>query len=286
MMAMRMTDEPVQEPTPHDEVATLTGRTQLRRSAGPVRLRYYLWQHPQACARSRWLIAVHGISRDAREQVRLLQPQAQRRGYSIVAPLFDADMFPRYQQLAGGARTPAADVTLCALHDELVDRLGAPKELDLFGFSGGAQFCHRFAMLHPSRVRRLVLAAAGWYTLPTSDRAWPYGVGGQDDESAPAFQLDAFAAIPQLVLVGEADETRDPALRKRRHLDREQGRTRVQRARSWTASMHALAALQGLAPATRLKLLPGVGHAFADAVRLGRLDQHLFEFLDPMETSP
>ena len=45
--------------------------------------------------------------------------------------------------------------------------------VDLVGFSGGAQFAHRFAMLYPGCVRRVVVAAAGWYTYIDPSRPFP-----------------------------------------------------------------------------------------------------------------
>ena len=38
------------------------------------------------------------------------------------------------------------------------------RRINLFGFSGGAQFAHRYAMAHPGSVNALVLTAPGWFT--------------------------------------------------------------------------------------------------------------------------
>ena len=42
-------------------------------------------------------------------------------------------------------------------------------QIYLFGFSAGAQFAHRYALLRPRRVRAVVAHAAGRYTLPTRE---------------------------------------------------------------------------------------------------------------------
>ena len=250
-----------------------------------MKLRYYTWRNPQAAPRGPWLIAVHGISMDAREQVRLLQSMASRCGYSIAAPLFERPHYRGYQQLGIGSGRLRAAESLCALHDALMERFAAPAHFDLFGFSGGAQFSHRFAMAYPQRVRRLALASAGWYTLPQSAREFPYGVGASERCPRPDLNIAAFAEIPQLVLVGEDDVTRDKGLRKRRHLDREQGRHRIARARTWTSSMHQLARTLGISARTHLRLLPAVNHDFQTAVLIGQLDRHIFEFFTDLELS-
>ena len=40
-------------------------------------------------------------------------------------------------------------------------------ELYLFGISAGAQFAHRFALLHPDKCQAVAVHAAGGYTFPT-----------------------------------------------------------------------------------------------------------------------
>ena len=47
----------------------------------------------------------------------------------------------------------------------------------LFGFSGGAQFAHRYVLAHPDRVAAAGIGAAGWYTFPDSATPYPYGLG-------------------------------------------------------------------------------------------------------------
>lgn len=260
-------------------VESRPGRIQLLDLGGDTPLTYYLWRHPDADATARWLVAVHGISRDAREQVRLLRAAAASHGFSLVCPLFDEARYRGYQQLGLGGPGLRADRALLALHDELGRRFDMPSLFDLFGFSGGAQFAHRFALMHPRRVRRLGIAAAGWYTLPDDDRAFPYGVRTDSIAGAPQAALADFLCIPQLVLVGSRDTRRDRALRKREHLDREQGRNRRLRASAWVASVRRMGRALGHAPSIDECVLEGVGHDFSEAVHRGRLPEHLFGFL-------
>jgi pimeloyl-ACP methyl ester carboxylesterase len=260
-------------------VESVPGRVQLLDIGGNTPLSYYLWRHPDGDATDRWLVAVHGISRDAREQVRLLRAAAAIYGFSLVCPLFDEARYRGYQQLGLGGAGLRADRALMVLHDALGRRFVMPSRFDLFGFSGGAQFAHRFALMHPHRVRRLGIAAAGWYTLLDGERAFPYGTRTDSIASAPRAALAEFVRIPQLVLVGSEDTRRDGALRKREHLDREQGRNRRLRASAWVASVRRVGLALGHAPSIDECVLEGVGHDFSEAVHRGRLPEHLFDFL-------
>ena len=91
-------------------------------------------------------------------------------GWVIIAPLFEKKRFGQYQQLiAKDGQTPS-DKALLMLLDRLeLDYALDVEQVSLFGFSGGAQMVHRFAMLHPQRVRKVYAMAAGWYMLPDAD---------------------------------------------------------------------------------------------------------------------
>jgi hypothetical protein len=116
--------------------------------------------------------------------------------------------------------------------------------------------------------------------MPDPARAYPYGTRTRPERQEPALQLERFLHIPTLVLVGSDDRRRDPALRKRRHLDVDQGPHRLARAQTWVSALRAAARRLGAAENTvRLDLLEQIGHSFADAVSNGGLDRRAFDFL-------
>lgn len=130
------------------------------------------------------LVAVHGISRNALEMVRLLAPLCQRTGRAVIVPCFDGQGWKNYQQVVKPKR---ADLALLQLLDDLeAEGFCNARQFEMFGYSGGAQFSHRFAMLYPHRVMRLVLGAAGWYTMPRADLAFPLGIGDKTRRRAAA----------------------------------------------------------------------------------------------------
>lgn len=224
------------------------------------------------------LAAVHGISRNAREQALLFAGWAERHGFAVVAPLFARDGYRDYQRLGIEARGQRADLFFIRVLDAFAEWAGAPLEkVCLFGYSGGGQFAHRFALLHPGRVAGLALGAPGWYTLPDERRAFPLGIADFPDEREP--DLGAWLTLPMIVLVGSEDNQRDPALRQSPRLDRLQGLTRIERGQRFVAATTAAARKRGLASRREFTLLPGVGHSFEAAMTAGGLPEKIISFL-------
>ncbi|MEO1493460.1 MAG: hypothetical protein AAFV19_14995 [Pseudomonadota bacterium] len=223
------------------------------------------------------LVAIHGLHRGARAQANLLATEAIATGRTVIAPLFSEERWPRFQQVV---RRDRADLALISLLADL--RLAGLCEgatIDLAGYSAGAQFAHRFAMLYPHLISRLHVTAAGWYTFPDS-APFPYGIGPGD---APRESwagrlnsgLDAFAALPIRVHVGVRDTIVDEHTRSGPEIDAQQGRSRLDRARNWVAAIKAQAEARGIQPDISLNVIDGCGHDFTSCVRIGGLDRLL-----------
>lgn len=251
---------------------------QLRSNSRPV-LSYYLYRPAGHADSGRLLVSVHGVSRNALEHIEAFRELADRHRVMLVAPVFSAEVFRDYQRLGREGMGPRADLALIRVLNELTLAMGIDtSRLDLFGFSGGAQFAHRFAYVHGQRVRRVVLGAAGWFTMPDPAVAYPYGIRTANQLNGVRLSAVAFARLPTLVLVGGMDDREDDDELNRARLIREQqGRHRVERARSWTDAMNGFAQRRGLPPCVEMRVLPGVGHSFSEAIRNGRLDQLVFE---------
>ncbi len=65
-----------------------------------------------------------------------------------------------------------------------------------------------------------------------ADRPYPYG-SADAATGEPMCCIEAFLALPILVMVGELDTSRDDGLRTSTRLDRVQGENRLQRALRW-----------------------------------------------------
>jgi len=198
---------------------------ELRQPVEPS-LGYYLYAPDNSTLDTPVLVVVHGISRDAKEQIELFRDYADRNGVVLIAPRYTENNYPDFQRLGRRGRGQRADIALIKLLDSLPYR-SVRDGVFLFGYSGGGQFTHRFSMAHPEKVKAAIVAAPGWYTMPNTKISYPYGLRIGGSLPGVRFQPDRFIHVPTLVVVGEQDTLRDDNLRKSKSLDRRQGQNRV-----------------------------------------------------------
>lgn len=219
------------------------------------------------------IVAVHGLRRNARQQADLFATRAAAAGRIVIAPLFEEDRWPRYQQVVRRGR---ADLALLALLSDLRrDGLCRTEHIELFGYSGGAQFVHRFAMLHPQVVARLTVASAGWYTFPDEAR-FPYGLAPRPDSADPwqavtDARFRQFLALPMQVCAGADDCVRDDNTRSGPMIDAQQGTNRLVRAMRWRRAIERAAREAGITPRISFIALSACGHSFSQCVESGGL---------------
>lgn len=250
-----------------------------RRLASEPRQVYYLYLPLSIPASPRVLVSVHGISRNGREHAERCARLADRYGVILVAPLFSRRRHHRFQQL--GLHGPRrSDRALIRILDEVASQTAADvSALHMFGFSGGGQFAHRFAMAYPERVRSYVIGAPGWYTLPDETRPFPRGTGLCKKLPDIEIDLGRFLQIPATVLVGDRDTERDVTLNTARWIDRALGRDRVRRAAGWIERMNNCCRERGIAPHHQVEYLAGVGHDFNQCMLYGNMGELIFRRL-------
>jgi len=122
-------------------------------------------------------------------------------------------------------------------------------------------------------------AAAGWFTLPNESQPFPKGTGPTSRLADLHFDLDGLLRIPTLVVASRNDTDRDPALRRRKQLDKTQGRNRLERAQRWVRAMRRAARARGIEPVYRFRSLAHSDHDFVTAVRRDNLDELIFNYL-------
>lgn len=257
-----------------------TGKVLKRRLSGQFNQTYYLYIPRKARKSAPLMVSIHGVSRNAKEHAEMMAAMAERYGVILLAPLFNRKQFPDYQRLGRIGRGPRADLALDRIIGEVLYLTGASTEqLHLFGYSGGGQFAHRYAMAHPQRVTSVVIGAAGWYTFPDSKKTYPRGT--RSNKTLPSLRFDEsrFLRIPMTVLVGDQDCERDAELNKLRRIDRQQGMNRVERATNWVESMNQASMGYGITPHHRLTILPGIGHSFEQGIKRANMDEIIFSSL-------
>lgn len=241
---------------------------------------YFLYVPQRGGAHAPVFVTVHGISRNAREHAERFASFAERYGVVLIAPYFSQDRFPDYQRLGRTGKGERADWALDSIVDEVGHLTGAQTDkLFLFGYSGGAQFVHRYALAHPKRVAKIVLGAPGWYTFPDPTVKYPKGIAQTKRLPNVTFDPASFLTIPTRVLVGKRDVRQDVALNTSPKIVQQQGSTRLERGEQWIAAMTHAAETQGLKTPYTFQTLPRSRHSFTQSMVRGGMGEAVFDYL-------
>lgn len=199
-------------PAGHPGRRMLTGRTPSFVSQTDPRCSYSLFvpedlrenEPPLAL----WVF-VHGTGRRFEHYLDAFADLARLNRAVILAPLFPVGIFGpddvnNYKEIErDGVRF---DLVLLSMIDEVAHRWTVePSAFFLHGFSGGGQFAHRFALLHPHKLSAVSIGAPGQITLPVEDQPWPRGVGDVTRRFDVVFDVESFAMVPTQVIVGDLD---------------------------------------------------------------------------------
>lgn len=251
-----------------------------KRSLDGMPMEYYYYLPSQGQREGRVFISVHGISRNAEEHLRGFAAQAETYGALMIAPLFPRRNYPFYQRLGSSVHEGRSDLAFDRVLQDAGDVFDIEtRGLKLFGFSGGGQFAHRYAMFYPRRVEKMVLGAPGWYTFPDPSRPYPLGLRSSEIWPKLKFTPARFLKIPTLVLVGEQDDIRDEDLNKSRRIDAFQGLNRVERGERWVNAMRALARAFEVQHDFRFEMVPNASHAYESYLAHPPFAELIFRFL-------
>jgi poly(3-hydroxybutyrate) depolymerase len=129
------------------------------------------------------VIVMHGVKRNADDYRDNWVDLANTYGFRIYAPMFGQASFPGadYYNLGGvGTDAVSAYDAIEPMFDFVISHRGVTAgHYTIFGHSAGSQFVHRFVCFaDPARMDLAITANAGWYTMPTDEAAWPYGLAG------------------------------------------------------------------------------------------------------------
>ncbi len=241
------------------------------------KLDYFVYIPKGAGADTPLLCAVHGLRRSAAQQVFQLKQWADEYGIAIFAPLFARDQFRHFQTLAPNAGGALPEDAFDAALDDCIERFGLrPSRQYLFGFSGGAQFAHRYALIGSKSFDRLVLMAPGWFSMPTKELPFPYGIGWSEALGLRNPTIESLSNCPTLVLVGERDTKRTASLNQDPIIDEYQGQNRVERCKRWIEAMQDQSADCKVEP---LHLVKRGGHSLEKMLNRGSAGSKMFDWL-------
>lgn len=236
-------------------------------------IRVFTYVPSAATVDSPILFVMHGVNRNAEAYRDDWIAQADRFNVILFAPEFRSQYFPStaYAQgnILSGKRVRSVDQWTVGVPDRMFAYVAGltntrQTQYDIYGHSAGAQFVHRMLMLKPdNKVRRAVVANAGWYTMPSTVESYPYGMGG-----LTATNINFLDALRKdvTVLLGEQDtNVNDPELRKTAQA-RAQGEHRLARGRTFYATTERIARDAQRPFVWRLQTVPGAGHSNAQMV--------------------
>lgn len=204
------------------------------------RLDYFVYIPKSVRPDSPVVAAIHGLRRSAAQQIFQLKAQAERCGMILFAPLFSRDQFRHFQTLAPNATGMTPEAAFEIALDDCCTRLELDEpRLLLFGFSGGAQFAHRYALVANRPIERIALMAPGWFTMPDHELPFPFGLGYSQELGKRELNLRRALQIPTLLMVGERDTKRTSSLNQDPIIDEHQGENRLERCQRWIAAMQA-----------------------------------------------
>ena len=236
---------------------------------------YYVYLSNKALQnlkRAKLLVSIHGytgrlrtwrgIKRVRRAALRW-KNIADKKGLIVIAPHFDYVRFNNdYQRL--NVRGLRSDIRLNniikSIKNQFIKLSG--KKIYLFGFSGGGQFVHRYAAIHPEKVARAVAGGAGWYMWPDMRYYYPIGIKVGIAIKNFKINLHGLCRTRLLVLVGEKDKS-SGAFRKRKgriNLTVTQGESRIARGKNWVRIMAQYARKNRIPCRISFGAVPNTGH--------------------------
>lgn len=205
------------------------------------------------------LVLIHQSRRNASEIRIPFVPFAEKHSCIILAPLFPiAPNDPR--DSAGYKLLKGSDVRYDRIVLSMIEEVSARytrvnvDRFLLFGFSGGAQFVHRFAYLYPQRLKALACGAPGSQTLPDETRSYPEGVKDLEQVFGLRMAWQPLSNVPTMFIVGDADTDTSYATARGRTLD-----PSIQNGR-FGATTRLEESWRGAGANCQLHVVPGVSH--------------------------
>lgn len=223
------------------------------------------------------VIMMHGAERNASGYLDAWIPVANLYQYVVVAPEFSKEDYPGssrynlgnvYSEKAG--QFNSSDRWTFSVIEPLFDFVrhltnsGYPGYY-LSGHSAGAQFVQRFLYFVPSnRAQRVMIANAGWYTLPDLNTAFPFGL-----KQSPVSVNDLKTVFNKevYVVLGESDTDTSSANFQKGPEYNLQGKTRYERGQYYFHTCMEQATSLIYPFRWKLISLPGVAHSNAETAK-------------------
>ncbi|TRO66829.1 steryl acetyl hydrolase [Christiangramia sabulilitoris] len=224
--------------------------------------------------RDRILFVMHGGGRNADDYLDAWKEIAEINNVLIIAPEFE-NKFSKYitnDYQEGnlytffGSKNPEEEWAYQVI-ENIFDHLKKTnnitnKNYDIFGHSAGGQFVHRMILLMPeARIENAIAANAGFYTLPTEDLEYPYGL---KDTPVTDTSLKKSFNKKMIILLGENDNDPELGTFRETELAMQQGRHRLERGSNFFKAASRSAKRKSWDLHWKIDTIQDVGHNYRE----------------------
>lgn len=217
---------------------------------------------------ARIVFVMHGHNKNASGYRDSWIEYAEKYGFMVVAPLFDALQWPRgaysYASVMTEKGKPRNEAlwsfsVVEHLFDAIKQATGnKSRTYFLYGHSEGGQFVHRLVLFLPNaRYAKAVAANPGWYTMPTFDVKFPYGLRG-----SPVTKTSLQKSLGREFILMLGDRDTDPNHTQLRRTPKAmvQGAHRFQRGQNYMKEARSRSTELQCAFRWQLRVVPGAAH--------------------------
>ncbi len=239
-------------------------------------LKVFITVPPKTHQQTSIVIILHGRNRNAEGYRNSWHSYALDNNFIAVVPEFKSSTFPKdtfnwgnIRSLKG--RTVERQFWLLSVIEPLFDEVRGQLKIQndfysLYGHSAGAQIAHRFLYFIPdNRAKRIVMANAGYYTMPVDTVNFPQGIKDVDVSDTNLVKAYSKRVI---VLLGDDDIDPEHSSLNKDLQSMRQGRHRFSRGhRFYMNSLFKASILLKVPFNWSLSIAPGVGHSNRSMVK-------------------
>ena len=216
------------------------------------------------------VFVMHGVKRNGRKYRDAWIEHAKRQRFLLLVPEFSKEHYPGGRMYNRGnmfsSSRKAIDETKWTYTaiEHMFDRvkrftkMQTPKYF-IYGHSAGAQFVHRLVLFKPdARIGTAICANAGWYTFPSFNWGYPYGLsrsGMTKEKLKRAFRKQL------IILLGDKDTDEDHKYLRKTPKAMAQGKHRFERGQTFYETAKLESARLGVALKWKMEVVRGVGHS-------------------------
>jgi len=258
------------------DVFTYTDYSPL--SNKPIKIYYHIPQN--TTTNTPILFVFHGNNRNAEDYRNASIAKANEQGFIIIAPEFSNTSFPggdayNLANIFIDGDNPSSSTLVSEeewtfsviepIFDFIQLRTNSTRtRYHIVGHSAGAQFAHRFVLFKPNaRFDKVVVSAAGWFTVPDRSIDFPYGL-----KKSPQETIDFTTLFSKniFIQVGELDNNPNASgLRRNQYADA-QGLNRYDRSHHFFNTANTNAQNNNIFFNWSIQVNAGLDHSFAPAI--------------------